>query len=242
MCKAYLTIDDSPTKVTPSFMDYLCAKGVTPVVNFIGANAARYPDEAVYAIRKGAIIGNHSYTHPHFSTLTLDECECEIRRAEEEIDRAYDRAGVRRTVRVFRFPYGDKGGANAARIQTMLRDTFRFDRLDDTAIRFPWWKENRLDVDTDMFWTFDFVEYQLPWRNGYTWESIIRRMEDPAPPQGGALLGTDVTNIVLIHDSEETEAFLPRYYQKLLDEATARNVRFIPPAFLRNAALADRAR
>ena len=30
-----------------------------------------------------------------------------------------------------------------------------FDKLDDRAISYPWWKEEGLDRDIDTFWTFD---------------------------------------------------------------------------------------
>lgn len=232
MSRAYLTIDDGPTKHTPKLMDFLCSRGIVPVMNFIGEQIARYPDEAAYAIKRGAVIGNHSRTHERFSTLTLEACRSEIRDTEALIDGAHSRAGVKRAHRAFRFPYGDKGRANAGRIQAMLRDEFRFERLDDSGVAFPWWKEHHLDADVDMFWTFDFVEYRLPWHDGYTWDCIMKRIADKEPETGGSLIGDQAMNIILIHDSEETAAFRPDYFETLIDCVLEQKVLFLEPVFV----------
>lgn len=233
MSKAVLTIDDAPTVMTPRIVDYLRSKNISPVINFIGSRVEEYFDEAVYAVKSGAVIGNHSFSHPAFSSLTLQECRDEIQKTEREIDRVYLTAGVKREYRVFRFPYGDKGGAQAALLQKMLREEFRFDRLDDTEIGFPWWKENHLDTDTDMLWTFDFAEYQLAWNDGFTWDSIIKRIHDENPKLGGYLLGKDTTHIVLIHDIEETEKYAEGYFEKLIDYVLSHNVEFVKPKFIK---------
>lgn len=232
MSRAYLTIDDGPTKMTPDFLDYLFSKGIVPVMNFIGEKIEPNFEEALYAIRKGVTIGNHSYSHPAFSKLTMEECRSEIERTEEKINHAYQCAGVERTHRVFRFPYGDKGGANAPLIQKMLREEFQFERIDDSEITYPWWKENHLDTDVDMFWTFDFAEYQLTWNNGFSWNDIEKRILDKNPEQGGALLDENATHIVLFHDIEETAKVLPDYYKKILGYVLERNVEFMKPEFV----------
>ena len=232
MSRAILTIDDAPSAITPRILDYLHGKGITPVVNFIGAKVDEYFSEAVYVAKKGIVIGNHSFSHPEFSSITLSECRDEIIKTEHEINRVYDAAGVKREHRVFRFPYGDKGGAQAAELQKMLRDEFAFDRLDDTEITFPIWKKYHLDTDTDMMWTFDFVEYQLAWNNGFTWDSIVNHIHDEKPVQGDRLLGEGITNIILMHDMEETNAFMDRYYEKLIDYVMSLNVEFIEPKFI----------
>lgn len=233
MCKAILTIDDAPTKITPSIIDYLGSKGITPVINFMGCLVEENFSEAVYAAKSGIVIGNHSFSHPSFEELTLDECREEIRRAEAEIDRVYSAAGMKREYRVFRFPYGNKGGKNEAAIQKILHDEFCFDRLDSSAVTFPIWKKYHLDTDTSMHWSFDFLEYQLSWNNGFTWESVLERIHDKSPKEGAALLGKGAVNVVLMHDMESTENFMPRYYEKLIDYVLSCGVEFIKPTFIR---------
>ena len=68
--------------------------------------------------------------------------------------------------------------------------------LDDSEVTFPFWKKYHVDADIDMMWTFDFVEYQLAWKNGYTWDHIINRIHDEKPEQGGYLLDMNSTSIV----------------------------------------------
>ncbi len=234
MSKAYLTIDDSPSKITPAMMDYLCEKGIVPVMNYIGENIETNFEEALYAIKRGAIIGNHSYTHVHFSELTLKECREEIRRTEETIDHAYKCAGVEREHKVFRFPFGDRGGDKQEALQKMLREEFEFERLDSTEVPFPFWKENRLDTDTDMMWSFDFIEYQLAWDNGFTYESILDRIHDKNPTQGGPLLQEGAMHVMLMHDHEATNECLPEYYRKLVDYVMEQGVEFVTPKFLKS--------
>ena len=36
-----------------------------------------------------------------------------------------------------------------------------FCRIDDSKYYFDWYKENALDTDIDVHWTFDFCEYML---------------------------------------------------------------------------------
>lgn len=63
---------------TPAIVDYLKEKNI-PVIMFAwGLNVEQYHEEALYAVKKGIIIGNHSYSHPHFSEISFDEGVNEI--------------------------------------------------------------------------------------------------------------------------------------------------------------------
>ena len=160
MKRALLTVDDVASKNTPAMVDYLKEKGIRAIFFATGENVEKYREEAEYALKNGMIVGNHSYSHPHFSALTMDACAKEIERCEQVLDQLYRDCGVERRYRPFRFPYGDKGGKNKALIQQYLRDK-GFDKVDDTQIPYSWWAENGLDTDIDTFWTFDFEEYRI---------------------------------------------------------------------------------
>ena len=110
MNTALLTIDDVSSCITPAIVDDLCARGIKAVMFAVGMNVERLWNEAVYAVQKGMIVGNHSYSHPAFSDLTVEEAIADIEKCEEVLDRLYQAAGVARQYRPFRFPYGDKGG------------------------------------------------------------------------------------------------------------------------------------
>ena len=53
--------------------------------------------------------------------MTYDEAVKEILDTEKLIDKAYQEAKVKRPVKFFRFPYGDKGGKNKKEIQNYLK-------------------------------------------------------------------------------------------------------------------------
>ena len=73
MIRALLTIDDISSKNTPAIVDYLCEKNIRAIMFMVGQWAENNPDELVYALQHGMIVGNHSYTHPHFSEISFEE-------------------------------------------------------------------------------------------------------------------------------------------------------------------------
>jgi len=231
MSKAYLTIDDGPTKNTKAFTDFLMSKDITPIMFFYGEQISEERENGIYAIQNGAIIGNHSYTHPHFSELDLDECISEIERQEEQIDLLYKDAGVTRKYKLFRFPYGDKGGKNKNILQEYLANN-GFSRIDDTEIKYEWYQENKLNKDYDIFWTFDFTEYKLEYDNEFTYDSILDLINGDKPKTGGPLLGQNINNIVLIHDHEKTEEVSPNYFYNIINYVLDRGVEFVKPKFI----------
>lgn len=82
---AYLTIDDSPSKDMKSKVDYLLAKSIPAIWFCRGEFMEQHLPHVTYAIENGFIIGNHSYTHPYFSTLSLAQCAQEISKTEQMI-------------------------------------------------------------------------------------------------------------------------------------------------------------
>ncbi|MBQ2434327.1 MAG: polysaccharide deacetylase family protein [Clostridia bacterium] len=108
MVRAILTIDDISSKNTKAMVDYLVEKKITAVMFAAGENVEKFYDEAVYAIQKGMIVGNHSYTHRAFSTLSLEEGIEDIEKCEAVLNKLYKDSGVERRYRPFRFPYGDQ--------------------------------------------------------------------------------------------------------------------------------------
>nr|MCR4945845.1 polysaccharide deacetylase family protein [Lachnospiraceae bacterium] len=174
MIRALLTIDDVSSKNTPAIVDYLAEKNIPVIMFAVGQWAQNYPDQLIYALKHGIIVGNHSYTHPNFSALSIEECKKEIDQNEEVLNSFYEKAGVERKYRPFRFPYGDKGGANKDAIQQYLREK-GFDKVKDTQFDYPWWKEKGLDKDIDTLWTFDFAEYNIRPNSGFTIDDVMKR-------------------------------------------------------------------
>lgn len=232
MNSALLTIDDISSKNTPAIVDYLKEKQIKAILFATGENVERYYDEAIYALKNGMIVGNHSYSHPAFSTLTWEECVEEIEKCETILDKLYKDSGIERTFKPFRFPFGDKGGENKAAMQKLFREK-GFHKVDDRHITYPWWKENGLNEDIDTFWTFDFGEYNIRQGSGFTKESVWERMHNPNPASGAVLFAENNRHILLLHAHDEAEELLPEYYKLFIEHLLENGVTFEEPRFLR---------
>jgi len=231
MIKAVLTIDDISSKNTPQIVDYLVENGIKAVMFGWGENMEKLPKEAEYALKKGMIVGNHSYTHPHFSELSFEECVEEIEKCEAVLDKLYERVGVERKYRPFRFPYGDKGGENKETLQKYFKEK-GFDKLDDTNIPFAAWKEMGLDKDIDTFWTFDFGEYCIRKGSDFTMDNVMQMIHYVDPESGAGLLVDGTEHLLIIHAHDETEELVPNYYKQILGYVMEKGVEFIEPKFL----------
>jgi len=228
---AYLTIDDGPTENTKGHVDYLNSKSIPAIMFFLGSNIDRYRNVAIYAVQHGMIIGNHSYSHPQFSKLTLDEAVKEIRRQEALINLIYAAARHARKYKLFRFPYGDKGGANKGKLQEYLKSE-GFMKIDPTGITHPSYYEYELDRDWDVFWTFDFGEYAIRDGAGGSNQSILSHTNVMNLWAGGSPADRFSAEIILIHDHAATEIRFPGYFSELLDHTMAMGVEFTMPRFV----------
>ena len=228
---AILTIDDIASENTRSIVDYLKENDIPALMFAWGENVLKHYDNAIYALKNGVIVGNHSYSHPFFSKITLDEAKDEIEKNEEVLNRLYKDAGVIRKYRPFRFPYGDRGGDNKDALQDYLRER-GFDKLKDTQIPYPFWKEKGYDKDIDTYWTFDFKEYRIRKDSGFTKEDVIRRMNDPEPKEGAPLFEDNASHIFLIHAHDDTEEMAPGYFMEFIDRLIDKGVIFDRPEFI----------
>ena len=231
MNSALLTIDDIASKNTPAIVDYLSEKRIKAILFATGQKVERYYEEALYAVKNGMIVGNHSYSHPAFSSLSMKECMEEIEKCEIVLERLYKDSGVERVFRPFRFPYGNKGGDNKNALQKYLKEK-GFQKVDDTHITYPWWRENSLDTDIDTFWTFDFEEYKIRQGSEFTKESVWKKMHDTNPESGAVLFAENNRHILLLHAHDETEEMLPEYYKLFIEHLLENGLVFEEPAFL----------
>lgn len=231
MIKALLTIDDIASKNTPEIVDYLVEKGIKVIMFAWGENVEKYPEEAEYALKKGMVVGNHSYSHPFFSQLSFEECVNEIEKCETVLNDLYRRVGVERKYRPFRFPYGDRGGDNQEQLQKYFREN-GFHKVDDTKITFDSWKAAGLDKEISTLWTFDFAEYNIRKGSDFTEEDVMKRIYNVDPETGEGLLVDGTHHILLLHAHDETEELVPQYYKHFIDCLLENGVEFIEPEFL----------
>lgn len=109
----FLTFDDGPVRCTGSILDYLNETSQRATFFVIGRNLTSPPLRklAIRALEDGHDLGNHSYTHPSFSTLSPKRIEQEIVKTHKCIEEVERDAGVSKRVRslFFRFPFGHIG-------------------------------------------------------------------------------------------------------------------------------------
>ena len=232
---AYLTIDDGPTPATPLLMDRLEARKIPAVFFFIGDRIKKYREIAIEAIQRGYTIGNHSMSHPYFSKIEIAEINNEILQTDDLIEELYTAAGKERPQRYFRFPYGDKGDGRRGRIFRKIQRDHQKNKSDIIQsilvgagyvlpnfedISYEYWMNN-LSFDADWHWTFDVMDWVLKSENSSVMgmknlRDLISRMESQRPddPRGYSgeqkcWLATDSSEIILMHDFEETSDYIP---------------------------------
>lgn len=231
MNTAILTIDDIASQNTVAIVDYLNEKGIRAVMFATGANVEKFYDEAMYAVKHGMIVGNHTYSHNAASKIPLEEAIADIEKCEKVLDKLYADCDVERIYRPFRFPYGDKGGENKDALQQYLKEN-GFSKLNDKKLTYPWWTKLGMDKDIDTFWTFDFEEYRLQNDPTFTKEDIWAKVGNRNPAAGAALFGENNHHFILTHAHDETEFLFPEYYKHFIQRMLDNGVVFEEPSFL----------
>ena len=97
-----LTFDDGPSEYTPQVLAILEHYGVKATFFFIGQNIAQFPLFLQQDQIGENVVGNHTFTHPHLTTLPSATIYQELSRTQNAVLRA---TGTRPTV--FRPPYGE---------------------------------------------------------------------------------------------------------------------------------------
>ncbi len=101
--KVALTFDDVPDpRFTPQVLDVLRRKKVQATFFIVGTRAKKHPDIVRRIHREGHAIGNHSYSHPDLSRVSLSRMKEQVRKAESSIQTA-----VGFEPKLFRPPYGE---------------------------------------------------------------------------------------------------------------------------------------
>lgn len=231
MIKAVLTIDDGPSGITHEFMDFLNEHSIVPIMFMLGEQLELFYDNAVYALRHGAIVGNHTYSHSNFDTLTFEACIEEIEKQEAVLDKLYNEAGIERKYKLIRFPFGATGGHNTQKLQEYLKQK-GFCKIDDSLIYSKWYRNNGFNKRIDVALTFDFGEWQLQCGNGFTLDTVFEHIHDSDPADGTALLKDNANHILLIHDHDISNQIVPGYYKKIIEHLITQGITFEDPLFM----------
>ncbi|MCR8656505.1 polysaccharide deacetylase family protein [Paenibacillus endoradicis] len=98
-----LTFDDGPNASnTTNLLNALKQAGLRATMFNLGQNAQNYPSLVQAQVAAGMWVGNHSYTHPHMTTLSSTQMSSEITRTQQAIQSATGTAP-----KLFRPPYGE---------------------------------------------------------------------------------------------------------------------------------------
>ena len=231
---AYLTIDDAPSKDFRRKVDYLLFKKIPAIFFCEGELLNKRPKVVIYAIKKGFIIGNHSYNHQLFSDLTLKQCFGQIKKADEIIDKLYEKAGVKRPAKLFRFPFGDKGGLmheevfkrytgkgkiRKEKIQDFLRK-LGYTQPKFKGITYSYYNKAGLLKDVDWNWTYDCFDHTIfdpePTFGIKSLKNIFERMEEDVPEGCRGLNYAGSEEIIVIHDFTKTAFTFKPIIERLL--------------------------
>lgn len=179
----------------------------------------------VYAIQKGFWIGNHSFAHPHFSTISLEHAEEEIDKTEYWIEKAYELAGVKREHKLFRFPFLDrgekKGNEFVESLQGMLRDK-GFKRVEFDGLNYPIFLSEEAKRYIDVPCTLEAKEYALfapeyMKKHGlYDVEDFLKLLEKKDEKNGFDLRDEKSADLFLMHDFESTHHLFEPLLEKLM--------------------------
>lgn len=218
---AYLTIDDSPSLSMIDRVAFLDSRGIHAIWFCRGDYLAERPEAAIRALRSGHILGNHSWGHPYFSKLSLDQAAFEIDRTDELVDELHRQAGVDRRLKVFRFPYEDRIGSDEhhAKLQGLLKSRGfvlpKIPRVQDSRML-----RHIQEEDTSLFWTFDSEDWTLQAPGTVEADDrlakVLARM-DRNEPEAGCGLKAPGTEVIVMHDHSHTGAQWQTVVQGFLD-------------------------
>ena len=196
------------------------------------------PSSIIRAIKKGFVIGNHSYAHKPFGDLTFDEAIADIEKCESLIDECYTSAGIPKHGNYFRFPYLDRGNGDrverhfenvsdvdinadekVARIQSYLKDNGYGQPFQTTH---PLYKNASIANAADCLMTYSSFDWMLTTRHKGNWpytsiENLTARIDNDAALQSSN------GNILILHDQEE---ILP-VFKSLIDHMISKGYLFL---------------
>jgi len=206
--KVFLTIDDGPSAGSMELLNTLQSLSIDAIFFCVGASLQRHFDEAVEIAKRGFLIGNHSWDHPHFSKINIAEAREQILQTEAMIQKVYEAAGTVRLYKAFRFPYGDRGAGNSSFqkcFEWAVPHTYALAKmvraLGFTGPQFispPPNHPSFLDRGVDWFWSIDPKDWQWLDENPISIDEAMRSIPfqnfDPRR-----------TEILLLHDQHRSK-------------------------------------
>lgn len=170
MKKIILTFDDGPSSKFKQLLDYLTDNKHKAIFFILGKEVDSKNEKfLIKAINKGFLIGNHSYSHPNFSKILFEEAKKEILKTDKIIENLYRKSAKKRTLKIFRFPFGSQGGSNKSIIQKFLKELgYKNPYYKNYSFLMKKWRAKQ-----DLFWHLDPKD----WSKDTTPEKAISRIK-----------------------------------------------------------------
>lgn len=210
-----ITIDDlpvhapyppgvTPTQVNEQMIAALKAGGV-PAIGFVnGIDTVQHP-ETLQVLTKwraaGFLLGNHTWSHPHLSQLTIAQFEGELMKGDPLLDQLGDGSDWR----WFRYPFLDEGKDEAQR--TAARQVLRRHgyRIADVTTSFSDWAFTpawaRCNAAGDKAVVVELERMYL---------DAVRESISVARGTAQALYGRDIPYVLLMHVSAMSAHMMPQ--------------------------------
>jgi peptidoglycan-N-acetylglucosamine deacetylase len=236
---AYLTIDDGPTEDFADKLEFLESKTIKAIWLCVGKRLLWHRQAAILAITKGHIIGNHSYSHPHFSQISLEEAKREILSTDRIIEEIYQDAGIRRPLKVFRFPHLDKGTgkyynnfrwgkAHVRRIQRFLRE-LGYQQPNFKGVTYRWYRRAKLAAYADIACSYDTLDWVVcankAHHHGYhDLESLLRKIDKNLPEEGHGINYPSSNEVITMHAGVPMDVF-----ESLITKFVSKGLKFQLP-------------
>lgn len=241
--KIYLTIDDFPSQTSPQLLELLKSHAIPALFLGIGKNLKHHRQFALQAIQDGFLLGNHSFSHPHFSQISARRARREILKSDQLLEAIYTEAGQTIPRKFFRFPYGDKADGRMGKIFRPSTDVKRrrrkimlqkylahlgYQAFKPEGVTYKYYN-SYLGHEVDLHWTLDSCDWKLKYapkserkelQNWLIHELFAQNPPDPRGPVREEHYGLNYPSsdeILLLHDDPSTLDFTARLLDELLD-------------------------
>lgn len=193
--KIYLTIDDSPSIHMAEKVSFLKKHNIPAIFYVRGEFVKKYPKQVINAINNDFIIGNHSYYHPYFSKISVQECFDEILNTQKLIDDCYKSAQKNMNYKIVRLPFADRGAGEKAKIASNNLEKTKVQNIqtflkDNNFINMYFEHINSEFIDS--YWDWDTEDYKKKYIDNP--ELYIKNMEN------FFINYNKETAIILLHD------------------------------------------
>lgn len=237
MTSCYLTIDDSPSTHTDGMVDFLAERNIPALLFARGDLTKNNPAPIIQAIKKGFVIGNHSYAHKPYGDLSYEDAVQDIEACEIQIEHCYKQANVIRQGKYFRFPYLDRG--NGDRIERHFETVSDIDISQNDKVQkiqaylnkngfiqpfqtsHPLYNNQSIAQAADCLMTFTSYDWMMTNRHKGQWD--YKNINDLKKRIDDSDMKNYTGNITIFHDQDETfETF-----KSLIDHMLSKGYEFL---------------